>query len=129
MPWFEFCAILFFAALVWLWYDSLKAREAGISEARAACAAEGWQFLDETVAIDSLRLARDDMGQLRLRRVYRFEFSDTGNNRRAGSIVLFGTDPALLHLERPPPEHSLPPPAPPDDPPAPPPNRYRGYGV
>ncbi|MCL2830090.1 MAG: DUF3301 domain-containing protein [Betaproteobacteria bacterium] len=129
MPWFEFFALLFFAALAWLWYDSLRAREAGVSEARASCAAEGWQFLDETVAIESLRLARDDMGQLRLRRVYRFEFSDTGNNRRAGNVVLFGDEPALLHLERPLPENSLPPRPTCKNPPETPPDRTRRYGV
>ncbi len=51
---------------------------------RAACRAQGLLFLDDTVALDRIRLARDGDGRMRLRRVYRFEYSDTGTNRRRG---------------------------------------------
>ena len=37
-----------------------------------------------------VRLGRDDDGQLRIARTYTFEFSDTGNNRRHGAIVMLG---------------------------------------
>jgi hypothetical protein len=46
-----------------------------------------------------LRLARNEMGRVRLQRTYRFEFSDTGLNRRDGSIVLRGTDIESLYME------------------------------
>jgi hypothetical protein len=98
MPLFETFSLLALAALAWLWLDSLKAREAGMHEARAACAGEGLQLLDDTVAIRSLRLARDDAGQLRLQRTYAFEFSDTGNDRRQGSVTLLGHEVVLLRL-------------------------------
>ena len=42
------------------------------------------------MALDRLRPARDDDGQLRVARVYRFDYSDTGNNRRRGSVALLG---------------------------------------
>ena len=83
---------------VWLWLDSLKAREIGIKAAKQACAEEELQFLDDTVLIRSLRLARDDDGQLKLRRVYAFEYSDTGDNRRSGSVTLLGQRVELLHV-------------------------------
>jgi len=86
------------AAGVWLWLDSLKARETGIKAAQTACAEEGLQFLDDTVVIRSLRPARDDAGQLKLRRIYAFEYSDTGDNRRQGSVTLFGQDVVLVSL-------------------------------
>jgi hypothetical protein len=55
---------------------------------RAACRAQGLQFLDDTVALQSVRPMRGDDGQLALRRVYGFEFSDTGTNRRGGKVCL-----------------------------------------
>lgn len=86
------------AAGIWLWLDSLKAREIGIKAAKSVCAEENLQFLDDTVLIRSLRLARDDDGQLKLRRIYAFEYSDTGDNRRAGSVTLLGEQVELLHV-------------------------------
>ena len=82
----------------WLWLDSLKARDAGIAAARAACQSEDLQLLDDTVAISSLRLARNDDGRLLLRRVYDFEYSDTGDNRRNGSVVMLGHRVVVLNL-------------------------------
>ena len=83
----------------WLWVDSLRARERAVAAGRAACARYGVQFLDDTVAFAKLRLARDRGGQLRLRRTYEFEFSDTGDNRRHGAIVMLGAQVEDLHLE------------------------------
>jgi len=90
MPTFEIAGLIILAAITWLWFDSIKARGIGVHAAKAACAAEGLQLLDETVAIASLKLARDDAGRLLLHRVYAFEYSDTGDNRRSGSLVMLG---------------------------------------
>jgi hypothetical protein len=96
---FEFTGLLVLAAAIWLWQDSLKAREAGKRASVAACEAEGVQFLDDTVAVGSIRPVRDDYGRLRLRRVYRFEFSDTGNNRRDGAVTLVGDRVITVYLQ------------------------------
>ncbi|MDQ5878897.1 MAG: hypothetical protein QG638_1631, partial [Pseudomonadota bacterium] len=98
MPLFESLSILVLGLLAWLWHDSLKAREAGVREARAACADEDLQLLDDTVAIRSFRPARDDAGRLRLQRTYAFEYSDTGDNRRQGSVTLLGQDVVMVSL-------------------------------
>lgn len=82
----------------WLWLDSLKAREVCVHAAQQACADEDLQFLDETVVSRGLKLARDDEGRLRLRRIYDFEYSDTGDNRRQGSVTLLGHQVELLHI-------------------------------
>ena len=42
--------------------------------------------------------ARDDAGQLKLRRIYAFEYSDTGDNRCPGSVTLLGHDVEFLHV-------------------------------
>jgi hypothetical protein len=104
MPVVEILSLLFFGAVVWLWLDSLKAREVAVQAARAACAAEALLLLDDTVAIASLRLRRDDDGHVKLQRAYAFEYSDTGNNRLTGTIALLGHRVTLLNVGvRPPP--------------------------
>lgn len=94
----EVFGLVLLATGLWLWHDSLKAREAGVRASRSACDAHGLQFLDDTVAIDSIWPARDDFGRLKLRRVYGFEYSDTGNNRCRGAVTLVGDAVVTLHL-------------------------------
>jgi hypothetical protein len=94
----ELCGLLLLTALAWLWMDSLKVREIAVHNARAACAAENLLFLDDTVGIVSLKLARDDEGRLKLQRAYDFEYSDTGNNRIKGSVVMLGSRMVLLNV-------------------------------
>ena len=94
----ELVGLLVLGALAWLWYDSLKARDAGIQAVRSACAAEELQLLDETVAIASLKPVRDEDGRLVLRRAYDFEYTDTGNNRRRGSLVLLGQRVLVINI-------------------------------
>ena len=89
---------------VWLWLTSLRAREAAVEAARRACTADGVQLLDDTVALASFWPQRAGSGTLALRRIYRFEFSDTGNNRLSGSITLLGPAVQALYLE---PHHGL----------------------
>ena len=95
----EFLLLAFLAGVAWLWWDSLQSREAAVAAARAACLAEGLQFLDDTVGIAGIKPARNDDGRLRLQRRYEFEFSDTGANRIKGSIVMLGDHVLLLDLQ------------------------------
>lgn len=99
MPVFELLALLLGAAVVWLWMDSIRVRELAVHAAFQACADDGVQLLDETVAIRSLGLARDGDGKVCLVRKYGFEFSDTGENRRSGWLVLRGQEIEALHLQ------------------------------
>ena len=101
MPTFELVSLLLIGALIWFWLDSLNAREAGMEASRAACNAEGTQLLDDTVAIRSTSLARDEEGQMRIKRTYAFEYSDTGNNRRHGSVTLLGRRVIALYIAPP----------------------------
>ena len=95
----EAVAIVLLAAAALLWADSLRARERALQAGREACERYGLQFLDDTVAFARLRLARDDEGRLKIARTYTFEFSDTGNNRRDGAIVMLGGKLQDLHFE------------------------------
>ncbi len=98
MPIEESFLLLLALAGIWFWLDTLKAREAGVAAARAACAEEGWQFLDESVVGRGVRLARDDEGRLRLRRIYAFEYSESGFNRSVGSVTLLGQELEWLSI-------------------------------
>jgi hypothetical protein len=95
----ELPALALVLAGAYLWVDSLRAREHAVAAGRAACKRYDVQLLDETVSFTRLRIARDDEGRLRLRRTYTFEFSDTGNNRRNGAIVMLGARLEDLQLE------------------------------
>jgi hypothetical protein len=94
----ELILLTLFIALSWLWWDSMQAREAAVSAALAACNAEGLQFLDDTVGIASVKPARNADGRLLLQRAYDFEFSDNGDNRIRGSVVMLGRRVTLLNI-------------------------------
>jgi hypothetical protein len=95
----ELAALVLIVAAMLLWADSLKARERAVRAGRSACERYQLQFLDDTVSFARLRLARNHDGELRLARTYTFEFSDTGNNRRHGAIVMLGAEVQDLQLE------------------------------
>lgn len=95
----ETLALVVVIAGTLFWVDSLRVREHAVAAGRAACRRYAVQFLDETVAFARLRLARDAQGRLRLERSYAFEFSDTGNNRRPGRIVMLGAELRELEME------------------------------
>ncbi len=98
MPIAEILSLVALAAIAWLWLDSLKVREIAVRAARAACAADGLLLLDDTVAIAHLKPVRDDDGHVKLQRAYNFEYSDTGNNRLKGGVVLLGHRVILLNV-------------------------------
>jgi hypothetical protein len=98
VPW-EIVGLLLIAAIAWFIWDSLRAREAAVAASRAACASENAMFLDDTVAIRSIRPVRNEDGNVRLRRVYGFEYSATGDDRLSGSVVLIGDKVIVLNLE------------------------------
>lgn len=95
----EVAALLFIGFALFLWIDSLRARERAVQAGRAACKRYELQFLDDTVSFTRLRLARDDQGQVRIARTYTFEFSDTGNNRRRGAVMMLGARVQDLQME------------------------------
>lgn len=95
----EVAALVLILFGIFLWVDSLRARERAVQAGRSACKRYDLQFLDDTVSFARLRLARDEEGQLKIARTYTFEFSDTGNNRRHGAIVMLGARVQDLQLE------------------------------
>ena len=90
-------ALLILLLLGWFWLDSLRAREIAIGICRAACEQRDLQLLDQAVALQRIGLGRTPRG-LRLRRIFRFDFSEEGVGRRTGYLTLRGVDLEGLSL-------------------------------
>lgn len=82
-------AVFLLLLLGWFWLDSLRAREIATEICKSACEQRNLQFLDQTVALRRIGLAWKSEG-VRIRRVYRFDFSEEGIGRRNGYLVMRG---------------------------------------
>ena len=71
-------------------WSNLRSRETANVAIREACRVAGLLFLNDTVGLESLWFVREADGRLRLRRIYGFEYSDTGHERRRGSVTMIG---------------------------------------
>lgn len=96
----EWAVLILAVAGAWFWLDTLKAREIALAAGQRACESESLQFLDWTVAQSRMRLARNSEGQVRVARTYRFEYSETGNDRNTGTIELLGRRVIAVGLAR-----------------------------
>lgn len=93
--------LLFGAGLVvGLWWWSMQAHDRVDLISREVCKDLDVQRLDEAVSLRRVGFARDEFG-LSLERVFRFEFSVNGADRRHGEICLHGEAPRWVHLDHP----------------------------
>jgi len=90
MDFLSLLGLLVLVALGWFWLNSIRVLEIARNAGKQACINAGVQFLDDTVASNGLAIARDNSGRRVLRRTYRFEFSETGNTRLEGRLIMFG---------------------------------------
>lgn len=97
----EILALLLIVGAAWFWWDTLRTRERAQHIAMMACRQAGVQFLDGTVALKRIGLTRNEQGRLKPLRYYAFEFSDTGAERRAGTVILAGMARKYLHMDLP----------------------------
>lgn len=88
-------AVALLAVAVWMWRESLRAREAATRAGRRICEANDVQFLDETVALARMNLGWN--GRVALFRSYRFDYSTDGADRAAGLVVVQGR--AIVHVQ------------------------------
>lgn len=87
------------AALALYWWRAQGVREIALNAVRAYCRAADVQWLDETVALRGFWLKRDATGKLRIWRSYVFEFTDTGELRQQGRIILLGRQVEAIQLQ------------------------------
>ena len=91
-------ALAIIGGVLIFWRNTLRAREEAIRVSRAACKNRGHQFLDDTVSLARLGIARGAQGWPLLRRTYEFEFSADGYDRYVGSVTLFGMRVESVYL-------------------------------
>jgi hypothetical protein len=84
-------ALLLISLIIWFWLDSARAREIATGICIAACRQRDVQFLDQTVGVIRIGVRRTARG-IRLRRTFRFDYSDQGLERHTGHIILTGTE-------------------------------------
>lgn len=90
MDFISLTLLLLLVVLGWFWLDSIRTLEIARKAGRSVCSDANVQFLDDTVAGIAIKLVRDQSGHRVLRRTYRFEFSETGDNRLEGQLTVLG---------------------------------------
>jgi len=81
--------------LLWLWQNSLSAREVAIQAARDACRQQQLQLLDGSVVLKRIKPERLTNGRLSLRRTFLFSYSEDGLERKTGFVIMSGN-----HIEQ-----------------------------
>jgi hypothetical protein len=98
---FAIVLLLLTAAAFLFWNDSLRARDRMLQTCARLCRELKLQFLDETVALTQISLARSARGWPEFVRIYSFEFSGTGQDRWTGRATLAGRRVLSVQLDHP----------------------------
>jgi len=81
--------IILVLVVAWLyWLNAAKAKEIARWVGKEACKEIGVSFLDDTVALNRVWIGKNDNGERKLFRRYRFEFTSDGSQRYKGEIVI-----------------------------------------
>tara|TARA_R110000782_G_scaffold147196_5_gene239989 strand:+ start:4983 stop:5321 length:339 start_codon:yes stop_codon:yes gene_type:complete len=86
---------------IWFWQDALHARELAVKCSRRYCRDLSYQFLDESVAMTSIKPGRNFSGNFAFHRYYHFEFSPDGQNRFSGTAYVIGHHLESIQLDHP----------------------------
>lgn len=89
------------ALLAVLWWKGMASKEIARRAGSRACRQAQVQFLDDTVALQKLRIRRDPRGAMALYRLYGFEFTVDGEVRHNGYIHMLGHHLQKLELDPP----------------------------
>ena len=76
-------------ACYWV-YAAFQAREIALRAVKQHCQRHDLQLLDQSISIKAVWFKRDQAGNLRFWRSYKFEFSSTGVDRYQGLVILLG---------------------------------------
>ena len=81
------------------WFNAQQVKEIALKAVRANCLSLEVQMLDEYVALNSVRVKRDQSGKIRVQRIFLFEFSSTGNERYNGVCIMLGRRVEAIQME------------------------------
>jgi len=93
--------LIIFVLAARAWWINAQVREQAIKLAKLACEQEKVQLLDACVSLKSFRIERSKNKTFHLLRYYKFEFSTMGNDRRIGTIALWGMRQQYLVMDLP----------------------------
>ena len=93
--------LLLFALGAALWSSARDAHERARQLAAQACQRSGVQLLDQTVSLDRIGLARNADGRLRISPRYRYDYSQSGSDRRRAALAMLGTELQWLQSPEP----------------------------
>ena len=80
--------IVLLVIIVVFWYKILKTRELVMQRCQQVCTEAQLQFLDQTVAVISIKLRCSDDYRLLFYRTYQFEYTENGADRLPGYVDL-----------------------------------------
>jgi hypothetical protein len=101
--------LLLILAGFYVWQNAMRARDLARGLGRNLCAQANVQLLDQSVALQRLKLVRVPSHGVLLRRDYGFEFSVDGKDRHRGTLSII--DGRLLVHNLAVPTQAVPPPA------------------
>lgn len=88
-----------FITFYFYWSSSQRVKEIAFQATRSYCNKMEVQMLDGYVALNKLRLRRDECGKIRVWRRFLFEFTSTGEERYNGQITLLGGKVLSIQLD------------------------------
>ncbi len=95
----ELLIIMGLLLFIWFWLDSMSVNETARIIGARICRKNDVQFLDETVHLSSMRIGKNQYGQIKLLRKYKFEFTNNEYHRYAGELVLSGRQLLKSHMD------------------------------
>ena len=90
--------LMLLGAVAWFWFDTLQSQERAKIICKQMCRELNLLLLDDTIALVQIRLKRNSRGRLSLRRMYQFEFSEGGNIRQRGLVIMRGISLEMLEM-------------------------------
>jgi len=95
----ELIIIMCLTILIWFWLDSMKINETARIIGAKICSKNNVQFLDQTVHLSSIKLAKNKHGQFKFIRKYKFEFTNSEYHRYGGELTLAGRVLQNSHMD------------------------------
>jgi hypothetical protein len=86
----ELFLLILLGLAMWFWKDTLRAREMALAASRELCNRQHFQLLDATVSMQRMELRRSPRGRVQLQRTFQFTYSDNGDSRRTGFVIVAG---------------------------------------
>lgn len=77
----------------------MNTRETAMRVARLLCQQNNVQLLDQTVALEKIRIRRTPQGRMTFMRIYAFEYTADGNERYIGRATMLGMEIKRVVIE------------------------------